>query len=210
MKRRNRGAPRGYTLVELLMSLFIFSIGVSGVMAMQKVTVTSNQHARDLAVATQIAQAWVSQLQTDAIAWNQPSASNPTDDLGDTRWLSNVSASNKNWILPSYEQTRGFGPAFDVRGQPLDTSKAGSLARVKFCTHIRLSWLYNPTVATTTMRGGGLMRAEVRVFWLRDGAAAPDNKPICGNELPPNNVNAASGLYHFVYEVSAVRENTTT
>ncbi len=210
MKRRHATPPRGYTLVELLMALFIFSIGVSGVIAMQKVTITSNQHARDLAIATQVAQAWLSQLQADAVAWNHPSASSASDDLGDTKWLSNVSSNNKTWILPSYEKTRGFGPAFDVRGRPLDITQPANLARVKFCTHIRLSWLYNPMLANVSVRGGGLIRAEVRVFWLRDGAASEGKKPICGPDLVPNSVTASSGLYHFVYEVSALRENTAT
>ena len=53
---------RGYTMVELMMALGILAIGVSGIIAMHKVTVAANQHAKNLAVASHIAQAWQEQL----------------------------------------------------------------------------------------------------------------------------------------------------
>lgn len=188
------------------MSLLIFSIGVTGVIAMQKVTVTSNQHAKDLAIATQLAQAWLDQLHADAIAWNHPSATQATDDLAQTAWLGNVALNNNDWLLPAYVSDRSFGPAFDVQGNPVDTS-SGTPASVKFCTHIRLSWLYQP-YATATVTGNGLIRAEVRVFWLRDGRPWPNNRSICDAAQVPNSMSADISRYHFVYNVSAVRENT--
>lgn len=201
--RKLRRYQRGYTFVELLMSLLIFSIGVTGVIAMQKVTLTSNQHAKDLALATQIAQSWLDQLHADAMAWNHPSALRATNDLGDTVWLSNVEQNSVKWKLPDWNATRRFGPAFDARGTAVDPATAGN--QVKFCTHIRLSWLYQPVGVVT---GGGLMRAEVRVFWLRDGQARSGNVGICSAQLNPANVGDDVGRYHFVYDVSAVRENT--
>jgi type IV pilus assembly protein PilV len=204
-KLRSAGS-RGYTFVELLMALLIFSIGVTGVIAMQKITVTSNQHAKDLAIATQLAQAWIDQLHADAIAWNHPSASQAANDLAETAWLSNVAVNNNNWMLPAYVATRSFGPGFDVQGNPLDPSDAASPS-VKFCTHLRLSWLYQP-LATSTITGNGLIRAEVRVFWLRDGRPWPNNQSICDVAQVPNSMSADVSRYHFVYNVSAVRENT--
>ncbi len=196
-------SSRGYTFVELLMSLLIFSIGVTGVIAMQKVTVTSNQHAKDLAMATQIAQGWMDQLQTDAIAWNHPSAPpDTTSDIGETVWLSSVSQANTTWVRPVYSTARRFGPAFDARGNAIDPAQQPN--SVKFCTHLRLSWLYQPTGTTT---GGGLIRAEVRVFWLRDGQTRPSNVGICSQQLDANTVGADVARYHFVYDVSAVKEN---
>jgi prepilin-type N-terminal cleavage/methylation domain-containing protein len=208
MSARRRQARRGYTFVELLMSLMIFAIGVTGVIAMQKVTVTSNQHARDLVIATQVAQAFMDQLRADAVSWNQPSKNNTTStDLAtDTVWLNNVAASNVSWILPAYSSVRKFGPAFDVQGQPVDMTLPGQNNIVKYCTHIRLSWLYNP-LTNPAMIGNGLIRTEVRVFWLRDGQTWPNNQPICGAGLNPNSVAADASRYHFVYNVSAVREN---
>jgi type IV pilus assembly protein PilV len=198
---------RGYTFVELLMSLLIFSIGVTGVIAMQKVAVTSSQHAKDLAIATQVADAWIDQLHADAIAWNHPSATRADNDLDDTAWLGKVSAANTNWERPVYVAERNFGPAFDVQGRPVDIT-GGAGANVKFCTHVRLSWLYQPGGSTDNTKGNGLIRAEVRVFWLRDGRPWPNNASICDTSQDADSMSSDVSRYHFVYNVSAVRENT--
>jgi hypothetical protein len=77
---------------------------------------------------------------------------------------------------------------------------------VRYCAHIRLSWLYQDSAGVVV--GDGLIRTEVRVFWLRDGQAPLANNPVCSAEEAPANVGAALDRYHFVYNVSAVRENT--
>ena len=61
---------RGYTIVELMMAITVLAIGVSGIIAMQKITVASNLHAKKLAIATQIARAWQDRLAVDASLWN--------------------------------------------------------------------------------------------------------------------------------------------
>lgn len=204
---RKRAARRGFTFVELLMSLVVFAIGVTGVIAMQKVTLTSNQHARDLSIGTQVAQAFMDQLRADAVAWNHPSKALATSDLADTIWLGNVGEASTSWVLPAYSTALKFGPAFDVQGQPVDMTLPGQNDAVKYCTHIRLSWLYDPTDVVSVV-GNGLMRAEVRVFWLRDGQPWPANQPICGAGLDPNSVAGDASRYHFVYNVSAIRQNS--
>ncbi|HET9954707.1 MAG TPA: prepilin-type N-terminal cleavage/methylation domain-containing protein [Polyangiaceae bacterium] len=203
---RRRGA-RGFTFVELLLSLTILGIGVSGVIAMQKVTVTSNQHAKNLAIATQVAQAWIDALQADAVQWNHPSSSNPVSDLPTTDWLSLAPAEgsgpNRDWVRPTWNARRQFGPGFTAQGRPVDP--ATSPNDVRFCTHIRLSWLYPQNGVIT---GNGLLRAEVRVFWLREGGSALGNVSICDPSVNPNAVGAETRRYHQIYEVTAVRENT--
>lgn len=203
LRQARRRIARGYTFVELLMAMMIFSIGVTGVIAMQKVTLTSNQHARDLAMATQIAQSWMDQLHADAMAWNHPSALRATNDLADTTWLSSVATNNAAWVRPDWSAARRFGPAFDARGTSINPVDAPN--QVKYCTNIRLSWLYQPVGVVT---GGGLMRAEVRVFWLRDGQPRAGNVAFCSNQMDVSVVGADVARYHFVYQVSAVRENT--
>ena len=63
--RGRRARARGYTAVELMLSIGLFAIGVTGIIAMQKLTVVSNQHAKNLAIATNIAEAWLDQLATE-------------------------------------------------------------------------------------------------------------------------------------------------
>ena len=216
--RRRTPSPRGYTFVELLMSLSILAIGVSGIVAMQKVTLNSNRHARNMAIASQISQAWLDQLRADAAAWNHPSARFPTtSDLGETNWLSalaSASGSTTEWIRPSFVTARRFGPGFDILGRPVDTGVAANNAFLRFCTHIRLSWLYRDTGSgianESTVVGNGLIRAEVRVFWLRDGQTQHVGGNICGGTTPVATIGAATDRYHFVYNVSAVRQNTAS
>jgi type IV pilus assembly protein PilV len=191
---------RGYTIVELMMALGILAIGVSGIIAMHKVTVAANQHAKNLAVASHIAQAWQEQLAADAARWNHPSAKLAKSDLAETTWLKEVA--NPAWKQPKYDATVDFGPAFDALGNVVP---AGSEADAHYCTHVRLSWLYSDSAPTV---GNGLIRAEVRVFWLRDGEATIDGKAVCDPGTSANDVGKAVSHYHFVYKTSAIRQNT--
>lgn len=195
-------AQRGYTAVELMMAVGIFGIGVAGVISMQKVTSVSNQHAKNLSIATHIAESWLDMLATDAVTWNQPSRNGGTspDITLDTVWLQQVkpNADTANdWFLPVYSDTLKFGPAFDALGNPVNPAQSpGSVA---FCSHLRLSWLYQPTSS-----GNGLIRAEVRVFWLRDGQGFA--QPMC-TTAQVTNVGGAVQTFHFVQKVTAIREN---
>ncbi|HKO47410.1 MAG TPA: prepilin-type N-terminal cleavage/methylation domain-containing protein [Polyangiaceae bacterium] len=191
---------RGYTAVELMIAIGIFGIGVTGIIAMQKVTVVSNQHAKNLGIATHIAQSWLDMLANDAVMWNHPSATNAVPDIGQTTWLQSVK-SNANaagdWFLPVYSNPLAFGPAFDALGNPVNPTTTTPVA---FCSHLRLSWLYQPTVS-----GNGLIRAEVRVFWLRDGRAF--SQDMCATAQVAN-VGGATHTFHFVQKITGIRENT--
>ena len=198
MKRR---AQRGYTAVELMMAIGIFGIGVTGIISMQKVTSVSNQHAKNLSIATHIAESWLDMLAADASTWTSPSRSGGNRLVSQTTWLSGVVANantSNNWFLPTYSAPLAFGPAFDALGNPVDVvANPGSVA---FCSHLRLSWLYQPT-----SDGNGLIRAEVRVFWLRDGQSFTQN--MCAPTQVVN-VGSAPETFHFVQKITAIRENS--
>ena len=198
--RRSTRTRRGYTVVELLMAVTIFAIGVTGIIAMQKVTVSANQHAKQLAIATHIAQAWQEQLAADAVAWNHPSAKSNVQDIGDTDWLVNVVGNTNVWIRPGFIVDRGFGPAFDALGNVVPETE---LQQAQYCTHVRFNWLYPDTA------GNGLLRAEVRVFWLREGMGGPaSGNSVCDQNGNPAAIEAAGDRYHFVYQTSAIKQNT--
>ena len=192
-------AQRGYTVVELMMALAVFAIGVSGIIAMQKITLASNRHAKNLAVATSIAQAWQEVLAADAAQWNHPSARIGSSDLAnDTFWLKTVEGQPNVWVRPPWETTMNFGPGFDALGNPTNVE-----ANAVFCTHVRFNWLY------ANQPGSGLIRAEVRVFWLRDiRGGSQDNKPICSDQVLPTKVEQNRHRYHFVYHTTSVRKQT--
>ena len=195
LRRRSRAGQRGYTLVELMMALALLTVGILGVIAMQKVTVSANTQSKNVAIAERLAQAWAGQLEMDATTWR--------GTLGGFLNADGV------WERPP--AARGFGAAFDAFGNALSDTPT-ELAKARFCSHVRLTPLY-------PVGGGGsngMLRAEIRVFWLRDGESMP-------NALLPTPADglcaagqtavqaAAIGLstdhYHFVYQTVGVRQH---
>lgn len=186
-----RRTGRGFTAVELMMGLSIFAVGVTGVVSMQVVSARSNLHARDLAMATQIARSWQDRLSIDGMTWGGPSQWM----LNNTSWLQQVGANNNTWILPA--TVDGLGPGFDVRGQYVNEGTETPY----FCTHIRLTRLMN-------REGLGLIRSEVRVFWPkgRNAWSNGGDPNYCQSGAAVASVGAATDNFHYVYQTSAVRE----
>jgi hypothetical protein len=185
-------STRGYTVVELMMALGVFAIGVSGIIAMQKVAAASNQHSRALSLATNIAQAWQDQLSADSSLFNQ------TYGLARTRWLVQLNGAGNQfgWFRPTYDQNLGIGAEFDELGRPIDET-AASPPSPQFCVHLRLTRLY-PTP------GIEVIRTEVRVIWPRtQGTISPS---FCDTTTDVPTLAANTNNYHFLYQVSAVRQ----
>jgi Tfp pilus assembly protein PilV len=188
--RRKRGS--GYTLVELMMALALLTVSILGIVSMQKLMVVSSGHAKNLSIAQHIAQSWATHLELDANAWRQ--------NLTEVTWLSNVDG---GWVRPDYDDDLNFGAAFDGVGNPL---KDTELASARFCTNVRLSWLYpddRPVV------GNGMMRAEIRVFWLREGERNIDVKGVCEPTVSTTTIGDSTDIYHFIYHVVGVRQHAS-
>jgi type IV pilus assembly protein PilV len=193
-----RKAGQGYTVIEVMIALTLLAVGTSGVIAMQKVTAIANRDAKSLVVATQVARTWIERLRADATQWNHPSGISPESDLNDTRWLKTV---NGVWFRPVDDPAGS--PAADALGNDVrDTD----LANAAFCTNVRLTWLYGPPPAAPPPY---LMRAEVRVYWLRDGGggSVEAGKTICDAGIDLSKIAPSVERYHFVYLTSALAQN---
>lgn len=193
-QQRGSRAQRGYTIVEVMMALAIFMVAMLGMITMQKAAVSANAHARNTGMAQHLARAWAAQLEMDATQWKINLA-------GD--WLNNA---NK-WSRPAYVANRQFGGRFDALGNAL-TDTAPDQALTRFCTHVRMSWLFPNTMG---MAGNGVLRAEVRVYWLRDGATLPAGSTFCGetDDAQIAAVGLRPDLYQFVYVTTAVRQHSS-
>jgi prepilin-type N-terminal cleavage/methylation domain-containing protein len=191
LRSRARRARRGYTMVELMMAIALLSVSVLGIISLQKVTVVTNTHAKNLAMAQRIAQAVAGQFQLESTQW--------VTDLPSGGYLN----ANNAWERPLYNTNRGFGGAFDALGNPLPED---SLANARFCAHVRQSWLY-PT--TMSVGGNAMLRAEIRVFWLRDGAQPADKDTMCKAHTndQASTIGLATDQYHFVYQTVGVRQH---
>jgi hypothetical protein len=189
--RRRRQAA--YTAVEVLMSLAVLAVGVVGIIATEKVTLAANVHAKNLAIATHIAQSWLGMLETDATLWGRDG------NLAPTTWLEQA-VGNASWFRPAYSDI-GFGPAFDALGNPL---RQQDEAQAKFCVDLRLATL------TPNNNGGGLVRAEVRVIWLRNDGALGSSGIVaahaCSVVAASVANDAESLLFHFVFLSGGVRQ----
>jgi hypothetical protein len=187
---------RGYTVVELMMALAVFTAGVTGVIAMQRSVVAANRHARNVTVANGIAQAWLDQLAVDSSVWRTT--------LDQTIWLNalNDSGNDGIWRLPaqSVAAERNFGPTFNLFGAP-------AAAATDFCVHVRLTWLFRDE-----LRGGragsGSIRTDVRVFWPRDGGTRVAGD--CTSNAAATIADVGADLndsYFFVYQTGAVAQH---
>jgi hypothetical protein len=196
--RPRRGASAAaYTVVEVMMSLAVLAVGVIGIIAMQKVTLATNTHSKNLAIATHIAQSLLGVLEAEAMLWGPSSSPAP---LGRTTWLAQ-GAGATTWFRPNYDNTRLFGPAFDALGNPVRTQDQDPDAR--FCVDLRLSPL------TASADGGGMIRAEVRVIWLRDSSVPEQTLgPTHACAFLPQEVfgDDEQRLFHFLFMSGAVRQ----
>lgn len=187
---RQPRSQHGYTLVELMMAIAVFSIGVSGIIAMQKVAAAANEHSKALSVATNVAQAWTDALKADSALYN------PTTGLANTVFLSQ---NNAQWFRPAWSAGRQIGAAFNALGVPIDEGNGGSPADARFCVHLRLAQLY------PTSPGLNVMRTEIRVFWPKNDADLPD--PFCtADGMTPAQILDKTSEFHFLYQVSSVRQ----
>jgi prepilin-type N-terminal cleavage/methylation domain-containing protein len=187
-----RASRQGYTLVELMMAIAVFAIGVSGIIAMQKVAAAANQHSKALSVATNIAQAWLDLLKADSSLYGQTTVLNTTQ----LQLLGQISTNNSTWFRPAWNATKVIGAAFDALGNPIEDASA---ATAQFCVHLRLTNLYPNT-------GMNVIRTEARVFWPRADATLP--AAFCtAAGMDAAAILAATADFHFLYQVSAVRQN---
>jgi prepilin-type N-terminal cleavage/methylation domain-containing protein len=194
-------AVRGYTVLEVMVALAVLTIGGAGIVAMQKGTLFGNNSARNLATANAIAATWAERLRTDGLQWTAVAGNNT---IGDTRWLNAVGAdfpsiigNEGKWLRPSEDAASDVWYQANVQG--LDT---GTAADAVFCTNIRLVQLL-PT----------MIRAEIRVFWLRDqgGGTIGTGNALCSDS--PSylaDLGPARSHYHFVYLTTAIMRNDST
>jgi prepilin-type N-terminal cleavage/methylation domain-containing protein len=200
MSANARSEGRGYTVIEVMIALALLAIGTTGIVAMQKVTTVTNRDAKNLVLANQIARTWMERLRADALQWNHPSAQSSPSDMADTLWLRNVGG---DWVRPT-DDAMG-SPTSDALGNDVrDAALAGGAGA--FCTNVRLAWLYGPP---PNVAPPYLIRAEVRVYWLRDGGGGvvDPGKGICDAAIDLTKVSSAVDRYHFVYVTSAIAQN---
>ena len=196
-RKVHRAAVAAYTVMEVMIALGVLSIGATGVVALQKATIVGNVRARDLATANVVASSWLERLNADGLRWQQ--LNNGTSTINNTLWLQavgndfpTVGGTEGVWLKPT--QTAIVSGEADVRGK--DVITATPTSQTAFCTNIRVTQL------TRT-----LIRAEVRVFWLRrkGGGVVGGGTDLCsGDPAYLLAIEPARDRYHFVYATTGI------
>jgi type IV pilus assembly protein PilV len=179
---------RGFTIVELMMSLAVLAVGISGIIAMQKLTATTNMHSKSVAIATQVARTWQNHLLLDGTLWRR------TTSINSTTWLK-AAAPNAPFFRPAFDVNQRIGGAFDALGNPITDDE---LARAQFCVHIQVVPIINLLDASNAT-----VRATVRVLWPRAQGSIPTSYCPVGGE--PETVGNDIVNFHSIYQTIAIR-----
>lgn len=197
------GRRQGFTLIEVMVSLGVMTIGAMAILALQQQSIRSNAHARQLTVATQIAERWAERFKQDAQSWNavglQSGAPSVSTVLGGTKWLKQIIT--KPNVFQKIEDTgENISNAFDYQGfdvpNPTDA--------YYYCASFRPSWVYF----------GRAMRVDIRVWWARENIQRTNGKVTeitkefegCideGGKLDPSGSEYSN--YHVVYLPTVIR-----
>lgn len=184
---------RGFTLVEVMVSVAILTVGTVGLLSMHQSTLLTNRAARMMAQANTVNRNWIQRVQRDAFKWN--AAGFGPVELGSTEYLTELTAvvDTTDWFKPEPTDT-ALSWGFEWNGQDTRTT-----ADMRFCTHLKLSWV----------RLLNSVRVDVRTFWVREGirgsAEASSYSTYCNGGNPATLDLAALPNIRTTYASTVVR-----
>jgi prepilin-type N-terminal cleavage/methylation domain-containing protein len=209
-RRRPHAQRAGFTLLEVMIAIGLMTLIGLGLTTMQSYTIRSATFGRESTIASQIAQQWMERLKQDAHVWVVPSNSVPAAQaaLRGTRHLYRVTGDDRGQFRsPDYvvADAEFVSNVYDSRGTPLpqangvDAQGVNIQSRVHYCVSYRTNWVHF----------GRSLRAEVRVWWPREGRGANPTADFAGwcfddgNALNPGGVLEPN--YHILYLSTVIR-----
>jgi prepilin-type N-terminal cleavage/methylation domain-containing protein len=200
MTRSSQRRRQGFTLIEVMISLLVMTVGVLPLLALHSYGIRSNTHARQMSIALSIAERWVDRFQQDAHTWNQVGVFNVAGQPNDAVVLANTTYLRQIVTTPNVYQTIGnvtplISNAFDYRGN--DVANVGGNTPIFFCASFRPAWVYY----------GRAMRVDVRIWWAREGSDLNTTFPGCADDNVQLNPgpNTLMNNYHVVYLPTVIR-----
>jgi type IV pilus assembly protein PilV len=179
----------GYTVMEVMAALGILTAGAAGVVALQKATIISNAHARNLAIANAIAVTWAERVRVDALQWNDRIA----PDIAGTNWLTTFTVQPDTMVEPDDLAALG-APVTNIVGN--DAAGLGTPVPA-FCTQLRIHQYLD---GASQPIWPDLLRVEIRVIWDRGG-----NPITC--PINPADVDSGQTRYGAVHLTTSVMRN---
>lgn len=203
MRRRERKRSAGYTIVEVMMGIFIVSIGFLGLTSLQTSGFMQSRSLQDTILGLNCAQHFMETVREEALTWT---LNNPLNVGGSWTYLKNLPSSKSagaqtNWLVASPSagtDKRSSALCGDPSFNP-SVSTALEGGNVKYCIHYRFTWLIPDY----------LMRLDVRVMWPI--ARSNWNKYKSCPAPPSGNTGGMAddlGMVEFVTLSSTVMQNT--
>ncbi|MDB4971800.1 MAG: hypothetical protein JWN48_141 [Myxococcaceae bacterium] len=197
-----RGTESGYTLIEIMISVVIMTIGAAGILAMQGATVRSNQDANETATAINFATTWMERIKRDARMWNDIGA---TDLAASSLYVSNAITNNGVWVVPA--AVAPDSAAADYFG--FDTPITGGTATtVRYCVNARF------TQAHVMPAGLDAVRVDLLVWWKRSSSSdatastATCATPLTAAQIASTTADGQTLRKHFLSTIVRWREPT--
>lgn len=215
-----RWRPGGFTMPELLVALFLSSVGLVGAFGVQVAANSVQRQARDINAATALGESFLSQLRGESIAYADSDtlaalryddtpllwyAAKDVDDIGE--WFA----------VPEYPQNAPeTSPRFNALGFPDDDDDPRILTapdgmrryNLRYCIHYRI------TPVAMGIAPNELFRADVRVFWpiTTDAFGAATGVPDCGFADPLAMVNdeIRRGQFRYVQMMTVLFRHSNT
>lgn len=158
LKRR-----QGYTLIEVMMAVGVFTVGALGILSMHQAAQRANTDARELTTGLNILNIWQSRIQRDALLWTAAS----TAALDPTAFLDQTPATGTGgWFIPNPTLAADESYGFTYLGD--DTR---NLANIRYCVNLRMRWLIvNQAI-----------RADIRVWWPKHLATGDTDYTLLNN-----------------------------
>jgi prepilin-type N-terminal cleavage/methylation domain-containing protein len=166
---RNR-ASRGFSLVELMMVIIITTIGFLALVNLQVGTLRAVNDSRSMMEAVNLAEHFIETLKSESISWNGDATStllqpNLALRFQHLRLVGPAAANGSSGWLEAYqtsESDRRVGPVGNYSDNAeIDEGISREIPpqiNRRYCVHYRLTWLVPDY----------LIRADVRVLWMRD------------------------------------------
>jgi type IV pilus modification protein PilV len=174
MRRR---AVAGYTMLEIMISVVVMTIGATGILAMQGASVRSNQDASETSIAVNFATTWMERVKRDARLWT---AQTNASLVANTKYLSMYAATPNAWAVPPTTAPESAGADYFGFDTPIATGD------VRYCVNLRFN------IAHAIGGQVDAMRADVMVWWHRNAQDTTRNTQACATALTDTQASSAS------------------
>ncbi len=177
---------QGFTLIEALMALGVFCIGIMGMAALASASIKMNQAGQDTTRALNLADRLAARFRAEAIAWNDMPW-NPAGGDDPNNVMALLRSLPAPGVTPAFVDAEltsvlaaATQPPTDLCANP-PCAFSQNLTMVntndnaaKFCVHYGLTWLQPHET----------IRVDLRIYWLRrtvfDTDIRPDFRANCG------------------------------